>query len=69
MWLVKIKRKTSDYNKYILWQATGEAENGAKFCFGYKTLNEARERYNKDGYKVIEIDKGKGNVWKNIAYN
>ena len=70
IYLVKIKRETSKYNKYMLWKINGEANNGtgARFADYTKTLQQARDKYNKEGYKVIEIDKGNGEIYKNIAY-
>lgn len=69
MYLVKIKRETSKYNKYMLWNIEGQAEETqAKFSDYTKTLKEARDKYNKKGYKVIEINTRK-TVFKNPSYN
>lgn len=58
LYKVKIERKTSPYNKYIKWLATGEAENGAKFSMGYRTLKEATEAHgNPKLHQIIAIKK------------
>lgn len=68
MYLVKIIRKTSPYNKYIKWQAEGiSEETGATYSLGFKTRKEAEDHAWKNG-RVIEI-KTKKSTLKNQTYN
>jgi len=68
MYLVKITRKDSPYNKYIKWLAEGESEEtGARFSLGFKTLKDAKVHAEKNG-RIIEI-KTKKSTFKNPAYN
>ena len=67
MYLVKIIRKTSPYNKYIKWFAEGVSEEtGATFSLGFKTRRQAEEHGWRAG-RVIEV-RTKNSVLKNPAY-
>ena len=56
MYNVIIERKTSQYNKYMLWKATGKAtETKARFIMYYKTLKQAVADNKK--YIIIKIIK------------
>lgn len=57
MYKVTIQRKTSPYNKYLLWYVSGVADNGAKFKEYTRTLKEATDKYSSYGnlYQIINI--------------
>ena len=56
MYNVIIERKTSQYNKYLLWKATGKAiETKASFSMYYRTLKQAIKDNEK--YIIIKIIK------------
>ena len=68
MYLTKIKRETSKYNKYMKWRVIGiSEETNAQFILYYKTLDKARKSINTDIHKLIEIDTGRA-VWKDPKY-
>lgn len=58
MYEVTIERRTSPYNKYIKWFASGiSKETNARFSFGYKTLKEAIEKHSSKTEIIINIIK------------